>query len=72
MSSGNQEAQMEEQLITSVGYLKIPTAVKQAVKHKFGPPRTYPNPSWKVTKDDEDTLEIKYVFQKKKFDEAKL
>lgn len=51
----------EKLLDRNTGYLRVP----QAVKDEFGAPIRYPNPTWRIGKNDKKTLELVYVFNKK-------
>lgn len=55
---------LEKLLDTNLGMLKIP----KAVKDKFGTPTRYPNPDWRIGKDNEDVIEVVYIFDKRKLE----
>jgi len=70
MTSKNQQGQnnkFKETLINDLGYLKVP----QAVKDKFGTPTKYPNPDYRIGKDDDKSFELIFVFPKKEMEERK-
>lgn len=50
----------EKLIVSELGYLKIP----QAVKGKYGTPTKYPNPDWYIEKDENNLILI-YKFSKK-------
>ena len=51
---------VEKLLDKSTGYLKIP----QAIKDNFSTPKKWGNPDWRVIRNDDDVLEISYIFKK--------
>lgn len=58
---------LKENLLNDVGYLKVPAAVKD----RFGTPTRYPNPDYRIGKDDDDSFELIFVFSKKDLEKVK-
>lgn len=58
----NNDEIQEILLDKNTGYLRVP----QAIKDKFGAPVHYPNPTWRIEKNNKDVLELVYVFDKEK------
>jgi hypothetical protein len=56
---------VQEILVTKSGYLRIPKAVKDKAKEKFGTSQNFPNPTWNATTED-DQIKVTYIFVMKR------
>ena len=61
-----QNKKIPEQLLSGE-YFKMP----KAVRDRFGRPSRYPNPDWRVGKDNEEVFELILVFNKKELEKSK-